>query len=254
MNPILRRQLAVDFCVSENEVDDRRNHFSVWMPLPERRVFLDSDDCVLKAAVVNGKILMSGTPEIIAECEKRFRDGNGAWFMEMNVLRQIDSLVRKAGYRVGSAHPFFIAERITASDTQGMDIRMYERDEIPRFKTDGRLGEAFLFSERPRDELGIGAFDEKGELLGMAGASSDSDSMWQIGINVMPGAEGRGIGTLLVALLKNEILRRGRLPFYGTAMSHIASQRVALGAGFVPSWTELYCERVKPEEGKRTEP
>lgn len=42
----------------------------------------------------------------------------------------------------------------------------------------------------------------------MAGATSDSDSMWQIGINVMPEAEGLGIGSMLVAVLKNEILKR----------------------------------------------
>ena len=81
--------------------------------------------------------------------------------------------------------------------------------------------------------------------FGKAGATSDSDRMWQIGINVMPEAEGLGIGTMLVAAIKNEILDKNRLPFYGTAMSHIASQRVALGAGFVPAWSELYCEAIK---------
>ena len=63
--------------------------------------------------------------------------------------------------------------------------------------------------------------------------------------NVMPEAEGLGIGSMLVAVLKNEILKRGKLPFYGTSMSHIASQRVALGAGFVPMWAELYCKSCK---------
>ena len=43
---------------------------------------------------------------------------------------------------------------------------------------------------------------------------------------------------------KNEILDMGRLPFYGTSMSHIASQRVAYNAGFYPAWAELYCEKV----------
>lgn len=56
---------------------------------------------------------------------------------------------------------------------------------------------------------------------------------------------GYGIGTMLVAAIKNEILDKNRLPFYGTAMSHIASQRVALGAGFVPAWSELYCEAIE---------
>ena len=78
----------------------------------------------------------------------------------------------------------------------------------------------------------------------MAGATSDSDRMWQIGINVMPETEGMGVGSMLVTLLKNEILDLGRLPFYGTAMSHIASQKVALKAGFYPAWAELCCEKI----------
>lgn len=78
----------------------------------------------------------------------------------------------------------------------------------------------------------------------MAGATSDSDMMWQIGINVMAEAKGTGIGSMLVEKLKNEILDLGRIPFYGTAMSHIASQKVALHAGFYPAWAELYCEKI----------
>ena len=70
----------------------------------------------------------------------------------------------------------------------------------------------------------------------MAGASADSDTMWQIGINVEPGARRRGLATVLVSLLKDEILDRGILPYYGTAMSHIGSLRVAVGSGFIPAW------------------
>ena len=52
-------------------------------------------------------------------------------------------------------------------------------------------------------------------------------------------------GESLTALLAREVERRGALPFYGTAMSHIASQKVALRAGFEPAWTELYAERME---------
>ena len=58
----------------------------------------------------------------------------------------------------------------------------------------------------------------------------------------MPEAEGMGIGTTLVAMLKNAVLDRGVLPFYGTSVSHIASQRVAVKAGFLPAWAELITE------------
>ena len=114
---------------------------------------------------------------------------------------------------------------------------------MEQFRGDDRFGEAFIFDDMPKDEIGIGAYKD-GKILGMAGATSDSDMMWQIGINVMPDAEGLGIGSMLVAIIKNEILDRGKLPFYGTSMSHIASQRVALAAGFVPAWAELYCEAI----------
>ena len=84
----------------------------------------------------------------------------------------------------------------------------------------------------------------EGEILGMAGASADSPDMWQIGINVDTNARGCGIGTILVTLLKNEILKRGKLPYYGTAFSHLASQRVALSSGFEPMWAELITSQV----------
>jgi predicted GNAT family acetyltransferase len=89
--------------------------------------------------------------------------------------------------------------------------------------------------------LGVAAL-RKGEIVGMAGASADSPTMWQIGINVEPACRGEGLASLLVTLLKNEILKRGVLPFYGTALSHIASQRTALVAGFLPAWAELVAE------------
>ena len=78
----------------------------------------------------------------------------------------------------------------------------------------------------------------------MAGASMDSPVMWQIGINVDSDTRAKGIGKMLVTLLKNEILGMNRLPYYGTSMSHIASQKVALGAGFVPAWAELVTDRI----------
>ena len=127
-------------------------------------------------------------------------------------------------------------------DTKGYEIKKYVGDEINQFRGDNRFDEAFLFADIPKDEIGIAAMKD-GKMLGMAGATSDSDRMWQIGINVMAEAEGLGIGSMLVEILKNEILDLGRIPFYGTAVSHIVSQRVALHAGFYPAWAELYCER-----------
>jgi len=71
--------------------------------------------------------------------------------------------------------------------------------------------------------------------------------MWQIGIDVFPEYRGRKVGTNLVELLKNEILKRGKIPFYGTVSSHFRSQNIAINAGFFPVWAELYSKTKKEE-------
>ena len=40
--------------------------------------------------------------------------------------------------------------------------------------------------------------------------------------------------------LKEEVIRKGKTPFYGTSESHTISQTVGLKAGFVPAWTEVF--------------
>ena len=87
------------------------------------------------------------------------------------------------------------------------------------------------------------AFDQS-LMCGMAGASRDGEYLWQIGINVDKEYAGQGLGHELVRMLKEEILRRGKVPFYGTSESHTVSQTVGLKAGFVPAWTEVYVSAV----------
>ena len=241
MNQILAKQLAIDFCCSQELVTGKENVFTRYVPQEGRRIF-EEGECFLKVASIQGKILASGREDIINWVKEHYKDGNGAWFMDFDNLRELDDKMKEFGCRIGQAHPFYIATEKSIVNTEGYIIKTYVGDEIEQFRDDERFDEAFIFEELPKDEIGIAAIKD-GQILGMAGATSDSELMWQIGINVMQSAEGLGIGSMLVALLKNEILDMGKLPFYGTAMSHIASQRVALHAGFYPAWAELSCKK-----------
>ena len=143
-----------------------------------------------------------------------------------------------------SARPgFSSSETPSEIDASAYGIRWYRGAEIEAFRGDGRFREAFSFCPEAPDVLGVAAL-RGGRILGMAGASADSPTMWQIGINVEPEARGEGVASMLVGLLKNEILKSGILPFYGTAASHIASQRTALAAGFLPAWAELVTTKI----------
>lgn len=243
MNKLLFEQLAVDYCCSEADVSDGLNHFSRHSFLPGRRRFSEGKECFLKIAVINGKLLFTGAEGIVGWCRQRFEGDGGEWFFEAENLRSLDRRLCEDGYKIEMVHPFFIADTPSAVEAGAYELRWYGGDEIEQFRGDGRFNEAYAFCPDAPDVLGVAAL-QGGAILGMAGASCDSPLMWQIGINVEPAARRSGIGTLLVSLLKNEVLRRGKLPYYGTSMSHIASQRVALGAGFVPAWVELVTSKL----------
>lgn len=88
------------------------------------------------------------------------------------------------------------------------------------------------------DVLGVGAYDN-GILIGLAGCSADCDTMWQIGIDVLPKYRKQGIASALTSRLAIEILNRGKVPFYCAAWCNIRSVRNAIKSGFRPAWVEM---------------
>lgn len=94
------------------------------------------------------------------------------------------------------------------------------------------------------DVLGVGAYDG-GKLVGLAGCSADCETMWQIGIDVLPEYRWQGIAAALTSRLALEILKRDKVPFYCAAWSNIPSVRNAIHSGFRPAWVELTAKPVE---------
>ncbi len=94
------------------------------------------------------------------------------------------------------------------------------------------------------DVLAIGAYDKE-NLIGLAGCSADCETMWQIGVDVLPAYRKKGVASALTSRLALEALARGKVPFYCCAWSNIASARNAVRSGFRPAWAEM---TAKPRE------
>lgn len=88
------------------------------------------------------------------------------------------------------------------------------------------------------DVLGVGAYDNE-KLIGLAACSADCDTMWQIGIDVLPEYRRQGTASCLTSNLALEILKYGKVPFYCSAWSNIKSVRNALKSGFKPAWVSF---------------
>ena len=173
---ILHRQLAADYCCRPEDVADTKNHFSTYQPLEGRRKWQNQKDCYLKIAVINGKLLFSGRPDIIAWCEEQYAKTEGAWFFEMNTLQRIQERICKDGYQIGSVHPFFLPDNEIANSSSDYDICWYEEQEIEQFRGNECYKNAYSFCPEAPDVIGVAALQD-GVILGMAGASCDSPSM-----------------------------------------------------------------------------
>ena len=107
---------------------------------------------------------------------------------------------------------------------------------------------ALCESRKHLDVLGVGAYDGD-KLVGLAGASADCNTMWQIGIDVLPDYRRRGIASALTSRLAIEILSRGKVPFYCAAWCNIKSVRNAVRSGFRPAWVEMTAKSCEIVDG-----
>lgn len=128
--------------------------------------------------------------------------------------------------------------------TPNFDIEILEGAAIKKLYDDHRFHMALGYSQddNRKDMLAVVAH-ENDEILGVAAASNDTDHIWQIGVDVVREKQQQHIATDIVKIISNEVLKRDKIPYYGTAWSNIASKRVAINAGYKPVWVEMKAMR-----------
>ena len=119
----------------------------------------------------------------------------------------------------------------------GYELRVLKKDDFADLYIE-QWSNCFTFDDRERDVLAVGAYDN-GVLIGLAGCSADCDSMYQIGVDVLPEYRQRGIASAVTSKLALEIIKLGKVPFYCATWSNIKSVRNAIKSGFIPAWVEL---------------
>ena len=119
----------------------------------------------------------------------------------------------------------------------GYELRVLKKDDFADLYIE-QWSNCFTFDDRERDVLAVGAYDN-GVLIGLAGCSADCDSMYQIGVDVLPEYRQRGIASAVTSKLALEIIKLGKVPFYCVDWSNIKSVRNAIKSGFIPAWVEL---------------
>ncbi|GGJ20797.1 GNAT family N-acetyltransferase [Deinococcus roseus] len=105
-------------------------------------------------------------------------------------------------------------------------------------------------SSRP-DTIAVAGYLDN-DLIGVAGACADSDDLWQIGVDVLPGIQAKGVGKSLVSELTHRVFKAGKIPYYSTSVANLHSRNLAQSLGYFSVWSEIYAvsDRKTPDQNK----
>ncbi len=176
------------------------------------------------------------------------KGGRPEWFWQFAELARLERVLGRHGRQIADVRLHFLPVQEEAGragcreerEKLPFEVRLFEGEGLWELKERTGFRHALCGSGLSPDRLAVAAVCQN-RIVGVAGAAEDCPAMWQIGVDVKEGWEGKGIGSGLVRLIKEEVSARGAIPFYGTSQSHIVSINTALSAGFLPAWSEVYC-------------
>ncbi len=234
-----KKQLAVEFNCTTEDFCKEENVITVAKDNPGRRIYTRQRSFF--SMVTLGSNAVISADERIHEWLRQWSgEKKGFWLFEHHHLMELEGELQKYGKRLWQSHHMFLPKTEICEPRIDFEIKWFGEEAIMKLygreEFSNALCEKYI-PERP-DVLAVGAM-EGDTILGLAGCSADTKLFWQIGIDVLPKYRGQGIGTKLVQILKNEVFRRGAIPFYGTSLSNLYSWNIAFHCGFYPAWVEI---------------
>ena len=247
-----KRQLAIDFNCRPDDFDRTESVLTVSAANPGRRMY-SKEKYFFQMATMGGNAVLSADEQLHPFLREFIKEKTGHWLFEQEKLALLERELNKYGYRLCRTHHMCLP-KFDVTLQKNIPVKWFNGREQIEPVYDGRFYNALCeryLEERP-DRIAVCAYDGD-EIMGMAGCSEDAPGFLQIGIDVFPQYRGRGVGTYLSLLMKNEIIRRGQssspplMPVYGTAAANIHSQNIAMNCGFRPAWVEMEAEKIPKE-------
>lgn len=202
---------------------------------------------ILNMVSYGTNIVACGQRDLLSEV-KRFIDSVPAIenCFETPGLYPLNNILKKAGAEICFMANFFLPDINVVYGAEfscKYEIKVLEPEEfvmlyLPEWKN------ALCADRKHLDILAVGAYD-KDKLVGLAGCSADCDTMWQIGVDVLPEYRRQGIASTLTNRLARETFERGKVPFYCAAWSNVKSVKNAMRSGFRPGWVEMTAKSIK---------
>lgn len=235
------KQLSIDLCCSPEDFFKSENTVSRPANQKGRRVFTDTPPFFRAAAMGMGTVICADG-KISAYANALAAGTSGTGIFEAANVAAINRELFTHGFCIGVLNQYYLPRTPYRTDvkTEGYTLRVFDENDITELYSIKGFDNALLYKSEGerRDIIAVCAVNGM-RIMGMAGASSDSPTMAQIGIDVLPEFRGMGVGAALVSACTTEVMRSGYIPYYGTWSGNIISQRLAAKCGYKPAWCEM---------------
>lgn len=234
-------QLSIDMNCSSKDFFSEKNILVFSKKMFGRRM-IPPDKSFFHIATFGKGCVASVSSEIYNFTAALLEKVEGIKIFDAQGVYVVNKELDKYGKALGPFHQFFLpATPFSYIDRGDFKMEIFEGIEIQKLYSDKRFTNALLYTQNElrRDMIAVCAKNGD-EIIGVAGASNDSERMWQIGVDVIPEFRQKGVAAAIVSSITQEILMRGAIPYYGTWWSNIASQNVARSCGYYPAWSETY--------------
>lgn len=191
-----------------------------------------------------GNNIVAQTSPELAEAVSQFIHGYPPEHcFETPNLHVLDALLAPYGLKSCFMAEYFLPDVETLKALPcPWELRILRQEDFRELYTP-QWSNALCADRKELDVLGVGAYDG-GKLVGLAACSADCETMWQIGVDVLPQYRRQGIAAALTSRLALEILTLGKVPFYCCAWCNLKSVRNAIKSGFRPAWVEITAREI----------
>lgn len=236
--------LSLEFNCSPDDFRKNENVLTISDIKEGRRVY-SPEKYFFHMVTTGGNAVVTADEQLHPFLGDFIKDDTGHWLFEFPKLLPLEKKLNEFGYTLTQTYHMFLPCG-ESQPIKSYPVKWFYGEDLFGFYGDERFPNAICEKYLPNrpDRIAVCAYDG-GEIMGMAGCSEDAPHWQQIGIDVMPKYRSMGVGTYLVTLLKNEIIRRGDIPFYGTSLSNYHSWNIAINCGFRPAWVEIGANKVK---------
>ena len=244
---VAMEQSAADLCADADDFEKSENVIVTSHASEKARKYLSLPfSCQLVS--YGNNVVASVLPEFCDITEKYINAYPTEHIFETPNMHVLNEALMKKGQKICFMAEYFLPDVNALREKDcPYELRILSGEDFAKLYLP-EWSNALCEKRKELDVLGVGAYDGE-RLVGLAGCSADCESMWQIGIDVLPGYRRQGIASALTSRLAIEILKCGKVPFYCAAWCNIRSVRNAIKSGFRPAWVEMTAKPCETVDG-----